>query len=95
MVPRSFLSQATAEAIDNGLVTKIQIGSKAECSSLTSIRLTFHNGRKEISSPLFGTFDMYKTVEMGMAVHRITACYFNDITCFLMINRDPELVFGA
>ena len=38
---------------------------------------------------------MYKTVEMGMAVHRITACYFNDITCFLMINRDPELVFGA
>ena len=32
---------------------------------------------------------------MGMAVHRLTACYYNDLTCFLMINRDPELTFGA
>ena len=94
-VPRHFLSQATGEAIDNGLVTKITIGSRADSRSLTSIRLTFHNGRKEITSPLFGSFDMYKTVEMGMAIHRITACYFNDITCFMMINRDPELTFGA
>ena len=38
---------------------------------------------------------MYRTVEMGMAVHRLTACYYNDLTCFLMINRDPELTFGA
>lgn len=94
-VPRHFLSQATGEAIDNGLVTKITIGSRADSRSLTSIRLTFFNGRKEITSPLFGSFDMYKTVEMGMAVHRLTACYYNDLTCFLMINRDPELTFGA
>ena len=56
-VPRHFLSQATGEAIDNGLVTKITIGSRADSRSLTSIRLTFHNGRKEITSPLFGSFD--------------------------------------
>ena len=94
-VPRHFLSQATSEAIENGLLTKITICSRPDSRSLTSIRLTFHNGRKEITSPLFGSFDMYRTVEMGMAVHRLTACYYNDLTCFLMINRDPELTFGA
>ena len=94
-VPRHFLSQATGDAIENGLLTRITVGSRPDCRSLTSIRLTFNNGRKEISSPLFGSFDMYKTVDMGMAVHRVTACYLNDITCFLMLNRDPELTFGA
>ena len=76
MIPKHFLSQATGEAIDNGLLTKITVGSRADSRSLTSIRLGFHNGRKEINSPNFGSFDQYKTVEMGVAVHRLTACYY-------------------
>ena len=94
-VPRHFLSQATGEAIENGLLTKITVGSRPDSRSLTSIRLVFNNGRKEVTTPLFGSFDQFKTVEMGMAVHRVTACYLGDMTCFLMINRDPELTFGA
>ena len=94
-VPKHFLSQATGEAIENGLLTKITVGSRPDSRSLTSLRLTFYNGRSETSSPLFGSYDQYKTVEMGMAVHRITACYLGDLTCFLMLNRDVELTFGA
>lgn len=94
-VPRHFLSQATGDAIENGLLTKVTIGNRPDSRSLTSIRLTFHNGRKEVTTPLFGSFDQYKTIEMGMAVHRVTACYLGDMTCFLMLNRDPELTFGA
>ena len=94
-VPRHFLSQATGEAIENGLLTKITIGSRPDSRSLTAIRLTFYNGRSETSSPLFGSFDQYKEVSLGVAVHRVTACYLGDQTCFLMLNRDVELTFGA
>jgi hypothetical protein len=56
-VPRHFLSQATGEAIENGLLTKITIGSRPDSRSLTSIRLTFNNGRKDVTTPLYGSFD--------------------------------------
>lgn len=47
VLPKEALFQATDDAIENGLLSKIEIGTKKNIRSLTSIRLTFNNGRRE------------------------------------------------
>ena len=47
VLPKEALFQATDEAIENGILSKIEIGTKKNIRSLTSIRCTFNNGRKE------------------------------------------------
>ena len=47
ILPKEALYQATDEAIENGLLSSIEIGTKKNIRSLTSIRLTFNNGRRE------------------------------------------------
>ena len=47
VLPKEALFQATDDAIENGLLAKIEIGTKKNIRSLTSIRLTFNNGRRE------------------------------------------------
>lgn len=57
--------------------------------------MTFFNGRKEYQSDWYGSHAEYKTVELDGCIHRVTACYFQDMTCFLMLNRDESMAFGA
>ena len=60
MIPAEALTLATEEALERGLLTKIQIGTKQNIRSLTSIKLTFNNGRRDYISPLFGVNDEEK-----------------------------------
>ena len=62
---------------------------------MTSLKVTFNNGRKDYISPCFGKHDSVKDVQLGSKVKQITACHFQDCTCFLMINEDAEKSFGA
>ena len=57
IIPREALFNATDEAIARGLLTEIAVGNKANIRSLTSIKLTFNNGRKDYISPTFGRHD--------------------------------------
>ena len=57
IIPREALFNATDEAIARGLLTEIAVGSKANIRSLTSLKLTFNNGRKDYISPTFGKHD--------------------------------------
>ena len=60
IIPREALFNATDEAIARGLLTEIAIGTKANIRSLTSLKLTFNNGRKDYISPTFGRHDSVK-----------------------------------
>ena len=95
ILPREALFNATDEAIARGLLTSIAVGSKAKIRSLTSLKLTFNNGRKDYISPTFGRHDKVKLEEIGGVVKKITACHFKDATTFLMFNESPQLTWGA
>ena len=60
IIPREALFNATDEAIARGLLTEIRVGTKANIRSLTSLKLTFNNGRKDYISPTFGRHDQEK-----------------------------------
>ena len=62
VIPREALTLATEDALERGLLTKIQIGTKQNIRSLTSIKLTFNNGRRDYISPTFGVNDEEKTL---------------------------------
>ena len=47
VLPNDALLQASDEAIENGLLSAIEIGTMANLRSLTSIRLLFNNGKKD------------------------------------------------
>jgi len=94
-LPREALYNATDEAIERGLLTQMAIGTKANIRSLTSIKLTFNNGRKDYMSPTFGRHDRVKTDELNGRVDKITACAYKDATTFLMFNDDARLSWGA
>ncbi len=87
VLPREALFNATDEAISRGLLTMISVGTKANIRSLTSLKLTFNNGRKDYISPTFGKHDKVKSEELGGPVKKITACHFKDATTFLMFNE--------
>ena len=87
-IPKEALYSATDEAIERGLLSEISIGTKKNIRCLTSLKVTFNNGRKDYSSPTFGRHDQVKTVKLDKKVTHITACHFQDCTCFLMINED-------
>ena len=53
-LPREALEEATDEALARGLVTAVEIGTMPNIRSLTSIRMTLHNGKEEYASPTFG-----------------------------------------
>ena len=76
-------------------LSKIEIGTKKNIRSLTSVRLTFNNGRKEFQSPRFGVNDEAKVVNCETVIHKLTACHLRDQTCFLMLNNDSRMAFGA
>ena len=95
IIPRQALVEATDEALERGLVTAIEIGTKANIRSLTSIKLTLHNGVEEFVSPTFGVGDKKKKVPLKSKIEKVTACHFGDSTSFVMINDDPDLAFGA
>lgn len=83
VIPREALYNATDEAIQRGLLTEITIGVKNNIRSLSSIKLTFNNGRKDYISPTIGKHDRTKTCELSSIVKTITACHFRDTTNFL------------
>ena len=56
-IPREALYNATDEALGRGLLTSITVGVKSQIRSLTSLKLTFNNGRKDYISPTFGRHD--------------------------------------
>ena len=89
VLPREALYNATDEAIERGLLTQIAVGTKANIRSLTSLKLTFNNGRKDYISPTFGRHDKVKTDDLDGPVKKITACHFKDATTFLMLNEQP------
>ena len=64
IIPREALFNATDEAITRGLLTEITIGTKANIRSLTSLKLTFNNGRKDYISPTFGRHDKHRSEEI-------------------------------
>ena len=78
VIPKEALFQATDDAIESGLLSKIEIGTKKNIRSLTSVRLTFNNGRKEFVSPRFGVNDESKLVNCDNIVHKLTACHLRD-----------------
>ena len=47
VLPNDALLQASDEAIENGLLSAIEVGTMANLRSLTSIRLLFNNGKKD------------------------------------------------
>jgi len=57
VIPREALFNATDEAIGRGLLTEIAVGTKTNIRSLTSLKLTFNNGRKDYISPTIGRHD--------------------------------------
>lgn len=59
--------------------------------SLTSIKLTFNNGRRDYISPLFGVNDDEKEILFHEPVRLIVACHFRDCTCFVKFNEDDKL----
>ena len=83
IIPREALFNATDEAIARGLLTEIAVGTKANIRSLTSLKLTFNNGRKDYISPTFGKHDKVKQERVKKPVQQITACHFRDATNFL------------
>lgn len=95
-LPREALEQATDTALERGLVTAIEIGTKPNIRSLTSIKLTFDNGHEQYTTPTFGAHDRVRSVPVTKKIEKITACHFGDSTSFVMLN-DPEdnLAFGA
>ena len=95
VIPREALTLATEEALERGLLTKIQIGTKQNIRSLTSIKLTFNNGRRDYISPLFGVNDEEKSMVFHEPVKHILGCHFRDHTCFVCFNEDLELSHGA
>ena len=78
VIPKEALFQATDDAIESGLLSKVEIGTKKNIRSLTSVRLTFNNGRKEFVSPRFGVNDESKIVNCDNIVHKLTACHLRD-----------------
>ena len=94
-IPREALEEATDEALERGLVTAIEVGTKANIRSLTSIKLTFDNGIDEIVSPTFGVGDKKHEARVNQKIQVVTACHFGDSTSFVMLNGDPDLAFGA
>ena len=95
VLPREALYNATDEAIERGLLTQLAIGTKANIRSLTSVKLTFNNGRKDYISPTFGRHDRVKTDDVDGPIKKITACHFKDATTFLMLNDEGRLTWGA
>lgn len=95
VLPKEALYSATDEAIGRGLLTQLQVGTKANIRSLTSLKLTFNNGRKDYISPTFGRHDQVKTLDIGGPIRMVTACHYRDSTGFLMLNQDAEMAFGA
>lgn len=59
-IPREALEQATDEALERGLVTSIEIGTMPNIRSLTSIKMTLHNGIEKFESPRFGDGSAFK-----------------------------------
>lgn len=94
-IPKEALTLATEEALERGLLTRIQIGTKQNIRSLTSIKLTFNNGRRDYISPTFGVNDEEKTLNFKEPVRHITGCHFRDHTCFICFNGDYEYSHGA
>ena len=68
VIPREALFNATDEAITRGLLTSISVGTKANIRTLTSLKLTFNNGRKDYISPTFGRHDKVKVEQMQKPV---------------------------
>ena len=95
VIPREALFNATDEAIARGLLTEITVGTKAKIRSLTSLKLTFNNGRKDYISPSFGRHDQFRTQQLNCPVRSITACHFRDSTNFVQFNDKAEWAFGA
>ena len=95
MLPQEALTNATEDALERGLLTKIQIGTKENIRSLTSIKLTFHNGRRDYISPMFGVNDDEKVLHFEEPVRHILGCHFRDHTCFVCFNEDIKLSHGA
>ena len=95
MLPQEALTLATEEALERGLLTRIQIGTKENIRSLTSIKLTFHNGRRDYTSPMFGANDSEKVLNFNEPVKHILGCHFRDHTCFICFNEDITLSHGA
>ena len=95
VLPREALFNATDEAITRGLLTQITVGTKTNIRSLTSLKFTFNNGRKDYISPTFGRHDQFRTEQITGPVKKITACYFKDATTFLMLNEQQQLTWGA
>ena len=71
------------------------MGVKNNIRSLTSLKLTFNNGRKDYISPTFGRHDRTKTCELQSLVKQITACHYKDTTNFLQFNDEARTSFGA
>ena len=57
ILPREALEQATDPALERGLITAIEIGTKPNIRSLTSIKLTFDNGQDQFVTPTFGAHE--------------------------------------
>ena len=83
MIPREALYNATDEAIQRGLLTEVTVGTKTNIRRLTSLKLTFNNGRKDYCSPTFGKHDNVKTCRLTAPVRQIIACHYRDSTNFL------------
>ena len=75
-IPKEALYSATDEAIERGLLTEITIGTKKNIRCLTSIKVSFNNGRKDYFSPTFGRHDSVKVCKLDEKVTHITACHF-------------------
>ena len=95
-IPKEALFQATDEAIENGLLSEIEIGTTKNIRSLTSIRLTFNNGRKDFQSPRFGcNDDGGKVIQIPEKVTKVTAIGLRDCTCVLILNNDDSIAWGG
>ena len=95
MLPEEALTLATESALERGLLTKIEIGTRQNIRSLTSIKMTFNNGRRDYVSPRFGVNDEAKVLEFHEPVRHILGCHFRDHTCFVCFNGDLQLSHGA
>jgi len=95
LLPQEALTNATEDALERGLLTKIQIGTKENIRSLTSLKLTFNNGHRDYISPIFGVNDDEKILNFSEPVRHILGCHFRDCTCFVCFNEDIKLSHGA
>lgn len=57
--------------------------------------MTFNNGIRDYTSPMFGVNDEEKTMEFNKPVKHILGCHFRDHTCFVCFNEDTTLSQGA